>query len=255
MWIGFALASAQTPHPPEFEVASIRQHVFAGKPNECRGQPVSGNRVTIPCSSLRNLILRAYDVRTYQITGGPAWLADLADLAYDINARAPGEDKPTARQIREMLQSLLADRFQLQLHHESKELPVYALVTGKNGPRLKESASDVKPGFRFLMGGLKGNVTATGESMAQFAGYLSNEAGRPVIDKTGLTGSYDFTLEWMRDQTQVIPGLSPAGSDSGDGIGPSLFTALQEQLGLRMESQKSPIDVLVIDRAARPSEN
>jgi len=133
------------------------------------------------------------------------------------------------------------------------------LVLDKNGPKLKESASDAKTSIRFSMGGIKGSLTASKESMTRFALYLSNELGRPVLDKTSLTGIYDFTLQWTRDQNQQIGGGTTPAADSStvspDSNAPSMFTAVQEQLGLKLTSQRSLIDILVIEHAARPSEN
>ena len=243
---------------PAFEVASIRLHIFVGSPGECMGSG-SGTRVTLNCLSLRNLIMRAWNVKTYQVSGGPAWLQSMGDATYDVTAKAPGDVKPTAEQVRTMLQALLADRFQLRLHHDTKELPVYALVIDRNGPKLKESSPDAKSLISFDVGGTEGQLTFSKLSMAQFAPSLSQEAGRPGLDKTGLTGFYDFSLKWTRDQPQVVPGLSEPSTDSAtpqtSTSGPSLFTALQEQLGLKLEPQKAPIEMLVIDQASRPSGN
>jgi uncharacterized protein (TIGR03435 family) len=255
---GVVRSQDRTANPPAFEVASIKPHVFGGARGGCSGMSISGSRVTIPCMSVRNLIMRAYDVRAYQISGGPASLTDMADTAYDIAAKAEGEGTPAMEQVRVMMQTLLADRFQLKLHRETKELPVYALVADKNGPKLKESATDAKASIGFRMGGIKGSLTASKETMAQFALYLSNEAGRPVLDETGLAGSYDFTLEWTREQPQILAGAPPppaANAPAPDPSGPSLFTAVQEQLGLRLRPQKSPVELLVIDHVTKPSEN
>ncbi len=242
-----------------FDVVSIRAHVFNGGPGGCGGAPISGNRVTLRCISLRNLIMRAYGVKIYQITGGPSWLYEMGDTSYDIAGAAEGSSPVTQDQMNQMLQGLLADRFQLKVHRETKEMAVYALVIGKNGPKMKESDVDARGGASFRFGGTLGYMKATKESMAQLALSLSLDMQRPVIDKTGLTGAYDFTLEWTRDEPQAIPGMSssearPMGAQP-ELRGPSIFTAIEEQLGLKLESQKAPINMVVVDHAERPSEN
>ncbi len=227
-----------------FEVASIRPHVFTNGSGAGRsGISTSGNRVTASIVTLNRLIMEAYDVKEYQISGGPSWSAQRAS-SFDVSAVAAGDGTLTQERSRPMLQSLLADRFQLTLHRETKELPVYALVVAKNGPRLKQSAPDAKAGFDSSTG-VAGFMTATGVTMTGLANRLSGEAGRPVVDRTDVTGNYDFKLQWLRDPNQ--PDAAPNS--------PSLFTAVQEQLGLKLESAKQATEVLVIDRAEKPSEN
>lgn len=238
---------------PAFELASIRPHVFTNAPGDCTGLSISGNRVTMRCFVLRTLIMQAYDVKFYQISGWQDWLTE-ANTSYDILAEAESGTTPTMEQAKEMLKTLLADRFQFKLHHELKELPVYALILDKNGPKLKEGVADAKYAVMLSMG-VKGTITAQKLSMSDFASALSNQMGRPVLDKTGLSGDYAFKLEWTRDQAQQIPGLPADADPAPDSSGPSIFAALQEQLGLKLESQKAPIDLLVVDHAERPSEN
>jgi uncharacterized protein (TIGR03435 family) len=170
-----------------------------------------------------------------------------------------------------MLQALLADRFKLSIHRETKELPVYALVAAKNGPKLQEAKADatypngikgpdgVARGGMMRIGG--GEVTGQGLPIANLTRMLSQQLGRTVIDKTGLTGKYDFTLQWTPDESQgpmfkgadgAPPGGNPAPPESS---GPSLFTAIQEQLGLKLESQKGPVEIIVIDHVEKPSQN
>lgn len=255
---GAGLSSQETAEKPRaFEVASIRAHVFNGGAAGCAGTPISGNRVTLRCLSLRNLIMRAYGVKIYQISGGPSWLYELADSAYDIAGVAEGSDPVTQEQLNPMLQRLLADRFQLKVHRETREMRVYALVVGKNGPKIKQSAPDARGGVSFRMGGMQGYMKTTKQTMAQLAVSLSVDLERPVLDKTGLSGSYEFTLEWTRDEPQVLPGMSAteARSIGPEARGPSIFTAIEEQLGLKLESEKAPVDMVVVDHAERPSEN
>jgi uncharacterized protein (TIGR03435 family) len=142
-----------------------------------------------------------------------------------------------------MLKALLTDRFQLRFHHEARETSVYALIVDKNGPKLRESGPDAKGVLRMNSGG---RITASGSTMTQLIGWFSNANGvdRPILDQTGLTGRYDFTLEWSN------PLLS-----AQDSTAPSIFTAMSEQLGLKLEPRRVPLEILVIDRAQIPSEN
>jgi uncharacterized protein (TIGR03435 family) len=250
-------AQASPEAAPAFEVASIKPHVF-GPSGRCGPVSISGPRVVVPCASLRSLIMRAYAVKFYQVAGGPSWLHETGDTAYDIVATAPGADPPSLDQVNLMLRALLATRFQVKAHRETRELPVYALVVAKDGPKMKESAVDAKTSVSFRMGGMQGSIASPKESMAQFALALSNEVNRPVLDQTGLTSAYELKLEWTRDQPQLIPGVSappPSAAPEAEFHSPSIFTALQEQLGLKLEARKSPIEVVVVDRAERPSEN
>ena len=184
----------------------------------------------------------AYGVRPDQISGGPAWLSS---DHYDIIAKSGDEGALAWDRAMQMLQSLLADRFQLKIHREMKETPVYELVAGKNGPKLKEAAADAKPGL-VMRGTASGmHMEVTKGTMDQLARQLSTTAGRPVVDKTGLTGSYAYTLDWVR--ADRIP-------DSDSNL-PSIFNAVQEQLGLKLESTKAPVEVIIVDRAEKPSGN
>jgi uncharacterized protein (TIGR03435 family) len=237
---------------PAFEVATVKTHVFSGASGSVRmGVFISGNRVTISVQSLNALIATAYNVRAYQVSGGPDWAAGSgASFIYDIAAKAEGEARPTMDQVREMLQTLLAERFQLKLHREMKEVPVYVLVVGKSGSKMKESAADAQPGMRFRSGSSQ-DMTVSKGSIEQLTARLSASTGRPVLDMTGLKGAYDYKLEWTNERASEH-GSADVATDAG---GPSIFTAIQEQLGLRLESRKGPIEILVIDRAEKPSEN
>jgi uncharacterized protein (TIGR03435 family) len=155
---------------------------------------------------------------------------------YDIKAKAEGN---AGDDLWPMVQTLLADRFQLKFHRETRELPIYALVVAKNGAKLHAVSA---AGLGVGMG--KGRFNGRGADMPTLASVLSNELGRLVFDRTGLSGFYDFTLTFEPDDTRAA-----------DTAGPSLFTALQEQLGLRLEPQKGPVETLVIDHAEKPSAN
>jgi uncharacterized protein (TIGR03435 family) len=188
---------------------------------------------------LQYLIRSAYRIQADQIVGGPAWLDS---DRYDIDAKTGGTEKISPELFRTMLQNLLADRFGLKTHRETRQMTVYVLVADKGGTRLREDTEG--GGNRLNTDRVAGKAVLTGTrvSMEQFSGYIGDKLSRVVIDKTELEGVYDFTLEWDPEQA---PGA----------IGPSMFTGLREQLGLRLESQKTPVDVLVIDSVGRPSEN
>jgi len=222
-------------------------------------------------ATLQMLIESAYEIEDNQLAGAPGWLRS---ERYDIEAKM---DSAVAAELRKlgpdqrkaarqhMLQVLLEDRFKLTIHRESADRPVYALVIARHGPKLHEA----KPGDTYpnglkgvhgasgllFMGGIGGPLTAQGASMENLSRLLSLQLRRPVIDKTGLTGNYDFTLKWAPDQN--TPMFNGAGNDSvpSDSSGPSIFTAVQEQLGLKLESQKGPVEMIVIDHVEKPSEN
>jgi len=173
---------------------------------------------------------------------------------YDINAKP--ETPAQWEQVLMMIQSLLADRFQLVIRRETKEMPVYAVVVAKNGPKLK-AADELAPKVIRIRRGL---LTAPQAGTPLLADQLSSFLGRNVIDKTGLTGTYDMKLEWVPDEHQVamFAGMGVPegfGAPAPDWHGPSLFTALEEQLGLKLESQKGPVEMFMIERIERPSAN
>jgi len=191
----------------------------------------------------------AYDVRDIQISGGPSWFDS---DRWDIAATATGGITDDER--RQMLQTLLAERFHLALRHEAKDLPVYALTLAKSGSRMKSNPDENRP--RIQMGAsVKGFLKLTGEDapVAQLAAVLVAQAGRIVVDRTGLEGRFDFSLEWVPDAAN-LPSINGAKMVPAED-GPSLFTAVQEQLGLKLESTKAPVQVLVIDRAEKAAEN
>jgi len=264
---------AQSTKPPlTFEVASIKPNATDDHRVSIQIQPGGGLRAT--GVSLKFLITFAYDVREFQVSGGPGWMDS---DRYDIMAKSEGsadsdssqtefrkmseEQRKTAlEQLREKMKALLADRFDLKIHNETKEESVYALVVGKNGSKLKPSDSKNGPGPRLRFG--RGELSGQGVSMEMLTKTLANPLGRPVIDKTGLTGNFDFTLQWTPEPGQgggpFGGGAPPPGAEGpppSDSNSPSIFTAVQEQLGLKLESQKGPVDMLVIDQVKKPSEN
>jgi uncharacterized protein (TIGR03435 family) len=247
-------ASAFAQQTLKFEVASIREHE-KGKPISMIGAIPSGSRLNVTTMSVADLVSWAYNVKPWQVDGGPAWAGaqggsrvDRSTLGeakrFNIAAKAEGDRQPKIEEFRLMVQSLLAERFHVEVHRETREAPVYALTADKNGPKFKESGPDAN-GVLMMKG--RGKITGTGATMEQLIGWFSNANGvdRPVVDQTGLGGRYDFTLEWS------IPRLNQPADDSG----PSIFTAMREQLGLRLEPKKAPLEFVVIDRASMPDEN
>lgn len=235
--------------PMAFEVATIKP----SKPGaQGKGITMRGPRQFATFNtSLNDLITFAYGVHVKQITGGPAWLD--SDF-YDISAEPEAEGTPNRKQLEAMLQKLLTDRFKLTFHREKKELSVYAIVLGKSGSKLTKSQGDPNglPGLGFR--GL-GQMMAVNSNMDDFAGLMQSIVlDRPVVDQTGLTGRFDFQLKWTPDASQFNGRGGLAKHDEADAP-PDLFTAIQEQLGLQLKSVKAPVDVLVIDRVEKPTEN
>jgi bla regulator protein blaR1 len=268
-----AQAQAQDANPAAhvYEVASIKPNKSGDNMTRMMMKP---DGLSATGATLDMLIQDAYGVRYFQIAGSPSWFKT---ERYDIEAKMDSSvaeelrklsDDQREAETRRMLQALLADRFQLKLHIDTKELPVYALVVAKNGPKLQVARpGDTYPnGFKgpdggggagmMFMEGNGGPVRGQAIPIATLVHLLSQQLGRTVLDKTGLTGKYDFTLKWAPDESQGPPGLP--GMDNApppDSPGPSIFTAIQEQLGLKLEAQKGPVEILVIDHAAKPSEN
>jgi uncharacterized protein (TIGR03435 family) len=245
------LMAGQTQNPgaaaPSFEVASIKPNKGAGNGSSVlRDQ--SGN-FTAQNATLKMLIMSAlcYDVRDFQVVGGPGWIGS---ERYDILAKPAG--KPGRAEFQQMVRTLLAERFQLKLHQESRELPIYLLTIAKNGPKLTEWKDTIGP----TCSRVGGKLTCQKATMTILAGSLARLLGRSVVDQTGLDGNYDFKLEWSPDEFQV-PGPSEVGQPrpAADPTGPSMFTALQTQLGLKLEPGKGPVPILVIDDAQKPPEN
>jgi uncharacterized protein (TIGR03435 family) len=237
-----------------FEVATIKPAVIDQKGRYIRMQSV--NRFYAKNSTLNALIAAAYSLTPRAISGGPAWTG--SDV-YDILASTPGDVQPNLDEQMGMLRKLLADRFQLTFHREPKELPVFAITVGKGGSKLKPSTAP--PGtlpelinviYPEDKGGVHVMLPARNATIMQFAAMMQRGVlDRAVVDKTGLSGTYDFDLEWTPDESQ-FSGQLPRSVESTK---PSLFAAMQEQLGLRLEATRGPVQALVIDRVERPSEN
>jgi uncharacterized protein (TIGR03435 family) len=262
---------------PVFEVASIKPNPtgFAG-PTRSQIQP--GGRFVATNIPVRLLIGQAYRVQSYSLVGGPGWLAT---DGFDINAKADGELFPKGgrRPLEGALRALLADRFKLVVHTETRQLPIYALVVarsdGRLGPNLIRSPTTdcdavlaatqgrgggppPPPGGKASPCGVRtgnGTFSADSRSLSQLAGILSAYLNRRVVDRTGLTGLFNADLTWTPDQ---MPQQPPGDRDDlppVDPNGASIFTAVREQLGLKLEPATGPVDVLVIDRVERPTQN
>jgi len=212
-----------------------------------------GGRFTANNISLFALVQWAYDIEDFRISGGPAWIKS---SRFDVAAESEGT--PSIAQFRVMLQPLLADRFHLKVHKQKKVLPVYELLVAKGGSKLKEGKCVGTPSPANPCGGTSGSSRGTligrAASVQVLAQALSGILSRPVLDKTKLGGEYDFDLTYTPDETlRHGPGDPDAPAASIDT--PSIFTAVQEQLGLRLKPAKAPVDLLVIDHAELPAEN
>jgi uncharacterized protein (TIGR03435 family) len=267
---------------PSFEVVSIKPNI-SGDPNRGYISFQTPGSLTATQVTTRLIIRFAYNIKDFQLSGGPGWINS---EAYDIDAKVDDSlavklaKLPTEQRLdqnRLMVQSLLADRFKLSVTRSTRELPVYALVVAKGGPKLKDvtpgslygnavaipptsergSAPSPPPGRGTNMSiGRDGEMilTAKSVSIANLLGILSQQLGRQILDRTGLKGTYDFTLQYLPEKP--VPGLQgPGDTPPPDSSGTSIFTAIQEQLGLRLESTKGPVDVIVIDHIEEPSPN
>jgi uncharacterized protein (TIGR03435 family) len=250
-------SSAQTPTaaaPAAFEVSTVKPNKSG---NSGSNSSLQNGRFLASNVTLKNLLeYSAYRIPESRILGGPKWLSS---ERFDIEAKT---DSATADRLRSldreqrriqtqaMFQQLLAERFKLAAHWETREQPVYAMVPAKKGPHLNPTKEQ---GGHSGTHSNNGELTAQGITMAQLADTLTQELqrelGRVVIDKTGIQGIYDCALKWNPDT-----GAAPTNDGSGDS-GPSIFTAIQEQLGLKLESSKGQVQVLVVDRAELPSQD
>ena len=236
---------------PVFEVATIKQ----SRPDDQRLPTIQiqNRRLLTWNKSVMNLITYAYSMNPKEVVNGPDWL----DTKYEIVAQPGGEGQPNQQQWQMMMQKLLAERFKLAYHRQKKEVSIYALTVAKNGPKLLAPSTGDPKGLPNLAMPARGRFRARNATMLDFAGELQGWQDRPVVDRTGIQGRYDFGLSWTPDDNQAsrMSGLSgfPAPRDSNET--PDLFTAIQEQLGLRLESSRGFIDVMIIDHVERPSEN
>jgi uncharacterized protein (TIGR03435 family) len=263
-----------TSSKPSFEVASVKPNKTADNRMMLGGQP--GGGLTVTNMPLQGLITWAYELQEFQIVGAPDWISN---ERFDIVAKATvdrpvdGPIGPPGPGTRSMMQSLLADRFNLAVHTEKRPMQIYALVTaksdGKLGAQLKPSTVDCEAmrnqargrgpaapppwGERPVCGMMMrpGGIAAGGMPISNLIGPLAVFTRRIVIDRTNLKGNYDIDFTWTPDQMPAGP--MPPGLPAIDPNGPSIFTAIQEQLGLKLESVTEPVDVLVIDHIERPT--
>jgi uncharacterized protein (TIGR03435 family) len=257
-------APAPAPSPqasaPTYDVVSIKQNKSGSGSMSIGGEANSFKGTNL---TLTDLLINSYDIRAELIYGLPAWTRS---ARFDIYAKIVNPDmeqmhKLTIEQRRAMLLAVLKDRFHLQAHLETKTLPVFDLTVAKGGPKFTGAtgadthAAMVKNGL--TTGGSmlvnNGELTANAVPLSSLTYSLSGEVGRTIIDKTGLTGKYDFELKWTPERAAA------SGADNGQtddqNSASSLFTALQEQLGLKLQSSKGPVETLVVDHVEMPSEN
>jgi uncharacterized protein (TIGR03435 family) len=250
--------TAKAPDPcaadgrPSFDVVSVKPSESDSRSSSMRGTP-DGVIIT---SSLRRMILSAFTLHDFQLSGGPDWVAT---STWVLTAKNDAPDRDSSNMTQEErkaqfdkrmqeLQAALMDRFQLKCHMTTKELPIYQLVQAKGGARLKETTAEQGKQGNTSINGRNGTMhaVATGITSERIATMLGNEVDRLVVDKTGLKGNYDVTMDWVHDAQE--PNADAAS-------GPTVFTALEEQLGLKLEPVKGPVPLLVIDHIEKPAEN
>jgi uncharacterized protein (TIGR03435 family) len=236
---------------PAFEVATIKPtppDAKAGRYITMQGT----NRFIVKYYTLKLLIAAAYNLSPKVVSGGPAWVDS---DHFEIEAETTGDKQPARPEQMAMLRSLLADRFKLSFHREAKDFSIYALEVAKDGPKLKESTAPATDPAQLIstVYPQRIHLPAKNATMGDFASLLQRALlDRPVVDRTGLTGRYDFDLDWAPDETQFggeVP-VAPA-----DAQAPPFFTAIQQQLGLRLEAMRGNVDAFVIDHAEPPSDN
>ncbi len=304
---GLARGQQDTPSSPavaalaasaKFDVASIKPLAPSGPRMFFRIMDSPDTKFSASGATVKLLVQIAYGVQDSQIEGGPNWINS---ERFEIEAKSDSDLDEAIKKLgrddaslvkHHMLQQLLADRFNLKVHHETRQLPIYALIVAKNGPRLEVAKEDdalppgagpttpgdhgLQQGVRMQMGGGEQHLDFADAPIALLVKVMSQQLGRTVIDKTGLTGKYNFSLHWAPDPSMggmmggpgpgpgPGPGAAPGGnapigggggSLTPDSSGPSIFTALQEQAGLKLDSEKGPVDVIVIDSVDHPSAN
>ena len=229
--------------PPQFEAASVKLHTIATPSTGRSGIEETPGLVRIEDLSLKSVIGVAFGVKNFQIEG-PGWLDT---VHVDITAKPPTGYQHA--QLQPLLRSLLTDRFRLAVHHESKEVPAFALVVAKGGSKLQEA---MKP--RDFFTARPGLIQGVRVSTAELAGALARLLGYPVVDETGLTAMYEVKLEWTPNETSAA--INADTPTTAPAPGPTLFSAVSDQLGLRLQSRKVPADFVVVDRMERaPTEN
>lgn len=226
---------------PGFEVATVKP----ADPNDhSQGFQLRGRHIFIENESVTNLICFAYSIQQSQLINASSWLEN---VSWDIDGVPDVEGYPNMQQYRHMVEKLLTGRFALRMHHEKRELSVYALTVAKGGVKLTQSKSTPDAPIDQTGHGDKGQQSwrFTNNTMGDFAMGMQFLVGKPIVDQTNLPGRFDFMLRWTPDELRTPDPDAP----------PGLFTAIQEQLGLKLDPTRAPTDVLVIDHAERPSEN
>lgn len=217
-----------------FEVVSVKPSRSDGSHSKSMPGRYSATNIKV-----RELIQDAFRVKDFQISRTPNWTDT---EGFDIAATTGSSGNLTDKELEPMLQSLLADRFKLRFHRETKELSAYALVVAKNGPKLIAHSGDAVPDTSIRHGSGKLIMSATKATMSRLSDVLGRRTGRTVVDRTGLSGEYDLKLEWAPDLT-------------AESVDASIFAALQEQLGLKLEPTKAPVEIIVVDHVEKPSDN
>jgi len=240
MVFAWAVLAMQAPPAtaPAFEAASVKTNLSGERATSMRS--LAGGRVEAKNRTLKLIIQNAFELQDFQIVGGPDWIAA---ARFDLSATANRDVTPAERGA--MMRALLADRFKLVAHTERRESPIYALrlarPDGRLGPALKMAAAEARGGFRES----DGSLTSERTSMERLAKELTSYAGRPVVDETGLAGEWALTLMWAPE----------ASAGGGDQNLASIFTAMREQLGLKLDATRGAVEMLVIDRAEKPTED
>jgi uncharacterized protein (TIGR03435 family) len=255
------LSGQLPPFPAQFDAFEVATIKPAGPQDERAGRYIrmqSAHVFQAKNYTVHGMIAAAYDLNPRAISGGPAWVDS---QAWEILARTPGEKRPTWDDQMAMLRKLLSERFNLSFHREKKQFNLYDLTVSKDGPKLK--ATDAPPDeapnmtstvYPAASGGIDHVVLpAHNITIAQFAGLLNRAIlDRPVVDNTGLSGRYDFELEWTPDETQFGGQLPPGPPDTAQ---PGLFLALRQKLGLNIQATRGAVDAIVLDRIERPTDN
>lgn len=236
---GLLALRGQAPLSPAFDVVSVKRNTSIHNGIGNQFGPATARWTNVP---LKALIEDVYRLKSYQILGAPAWLDS---DRWDIDAKAAGP--ATSQQKNAMMATLLADRFHLQFHRETRQLPVYRLTVGKSGSKLA-SAKPQDADHRWGTTPGPGYLMMRGAQIQEFAYWLSVQLNLPIVENTGLTGRYDLKLEWAQDDT-------PAAETPSDPARMSIFSAVEEQLGLKLQAAKGPVEVLVIDHVEKPAGN
>jgi uncharacterized protein (TIGR03435 family) len=229
---------------PSFEVATIKRSDPDDKTHRFE---IHGRRIVIENQTVQTMIEMSYGVHARQIVNGPSWIET---ERFDAEGVPDGEVPPDVAQFQALVRSLLAERFGLKLHTEKREMGRYSLTVAKGGPKMEatKSVPGALPNIRANGNQTSHSLQMENVSMGDLAHQLQGALDRPVVDETGLKGRYDFTLKWLRAD-------APVAAEDADSALPELFTAIQEQAGLRVEPSKGEVDVLLIDKVERPSQD